>query len=90
MMMFLLLYRRETEARRGDGEDGRLSEEAERHESSGADGHSLHKEDGRRRWALLEVRHRFLVVYYVDDYYIGERLLNAQGHPGINKVCHSA
>ena len=21
---------------------------------------------------------------------IGERLLNAQGHPGINKVCHSA
>ena len=44
MMMFLLLYRRETEARRGDGEDGRLSEEAERHESSGADGHSLRKE----------------------------------------------
>ena len=41
MMMFLLLYRRETEARRGGGEYGRLSEEAERHESSGADGHSL-------------------------------------------------
>jgi hypothetical protein len=48
MMMFLLLYRRETEARRGDGEDGRLSEEAERHESSGADGHSLRKEVYRR------------------------------------------
>ena len=32
----------ETEARRGDGKYGRLNEEAERHDSSGTHGHSLH------------------------------------------------
>ena len=32
MMFTALLYRRETKARRGDGEYGRLSEEAGRHE----------------------------------------------------------
>ena len=31
LMIYLLLYWRETEARRGDGEYWRLSEEAERH-----------------------------------------------------------
>ena len=43
MMMFdsVHYYQRETKARRGDGEHGRLNEEAERRDSRGTHGHSL-------------------------------------------------
>ena len=47
MVMTLSLYRRKTKARRGDEEYGRLSEEAERHESKCTHGHSLHHVTGR-------------------------------------------
>ena len=40
-MMMIFPYRREAKARRGDGEEWRLSEEAERHGSWGTHGHSL-------------------------------------------------
>ena len=39
-----------TKARRGDGEYGRLNQEAERHDSSGTHGHSLHEVTGRWKW----------------------------------------
>ena len=41
MMLVIVLNRRETEARTGDGEYGRLSEEAERRESGDNHCHSL-------------------------------------------------
>ena len=43
MMMFIIvLFLGDPKARREDGEYGRLNEEAERHDSRGTHGHSLH------------------------------------------------